>query len=695
MEVKYSLSNAKLSLSFEKKRITSLIINNREYVTGEVPFFAIKIRDKKGEHQIIDAFDFDFVSYKDHVAKYTYQGFEAKLTVKQVSVNGLSWRINVTNNTNLLIEQVELMSVGLPNKLVDEGGEGQILIPYNEGALIPNLKRRMESFFSYEEPDYPSYGKNFVFPNMICSQFIAYLLDDCGLYFGMHDESRTTKHIDFRYCGEALKIQLRTFTNTNYGEDYSSPFDSILQVFNGDAYEACDIYRNWFYKHLPNGLKKIEDNYALPYWYHESPLIVSYPVRGESDRDTKMLPNSGFYPYLNVLDELKNISNKTNSKVMALLMQYESTAPWAPPYVWPPIGGEEMFSEFISTCHQNNILVGLYASGLGWTNKSFRDSNYHKEDEFERDNLKEIMCTNTDGFMKSTVVDDIRFGYDLCPACEKSKSLLVNEANKVFAHHVDYMQLLDQNHGGCSYFCYSDKHGHVPAPGQWQQVETNKLLDSIDRCGALLGAESGASEPMISNLLFSDNRFILNYFIGKPFPLYSYIYHEFVNNFMGNQVSMQLKKTDISYTYRTAYSFICGDMLTVVLNNNYDIVDAWGQSPTVDKDITLKFINTLNDYRRKFIDYLHFGKVVKPIEFDCNDINIEHNYGFFIKEKTLLTSAFANNGNKYQFVVNYTKEPQTIRFNKERTIYLDSDLKQKIKIEEYNIPPLSVICFKI
>lgn len=73
------------------------------------------------------------------------------------------------------------------------------------------------------------------------------------------------------------------------------------------------------------------------------------------------------YPYKNAIPYLKEIADKTQSKVMSLLMHWEGTAPWAPPYMWSPYGGEQQFEEYKKELHELDMLLGLYCSGMGWT----------------------------------------------------------------------------------------------------------------------------------------------------------------------------------------------------------------------------------------------------------------------------------------------------------------------------------------
>ena len=83
---------------------------------------------------------------------------------------------------------------------------------------------------------------------------MAYVADGKGIYLGMHDAERTTKHIDFCYHEESIKLQMRVFCNANYGEDYQMPFDCVTTFFAGEWQDACELYRTWFYENLPDGL---------------------------------------------------------------------------------------------------------------------------------------------------------------------------------------------------------------------------------------------------------------------------------------------------------------------------------------------------------------------------------------------------------------------------------------------------------
>ncbi len=693
MNKTFKLGLGNIVFEFSKAAITSICFNNKvELIEKPLPFFSIKLRRRDASSYFVDASKFNYV--KSNGKNHYFDNHDLSVCLfLDASKNKLISRISVTNKTDLLIEQVELLSFGLCPRLKDENnGIGEIYIPYNEGVKVTNLERRLKSPFTYYDVDYPSLGKFFVFPNMISSQFISYHRGKCGLYLGMHDKRRNIKHIDFNKVDDALKLQMRTFTNTDFGQDYTMDFDCVIELYSGSCYEAFDIYRNWFYKNKPANLVSIKENKTLPSWYKESPVVVTYPIRGKNDSDKEMKPN-GMYPYMDGLKHLKEIKEKTDSKILNLLMHYEGTAPWAPPYYFNPFGGLNEFNEYVSAIHDNGMLIGLYASGFGYTLKSFR-GNCNNEKEYYDKHLSDIMCANTNGELKSTIVSDIRYGLDMCPSEQRTKDIIKAETEKMLSSNIDYFQILDQNHGGCAYLCYSTKHKHCPAPGSWEVEETISTLEGINKSKSLFGCESAAGEPFIPYLLFSDNRFILNYYIGEPFPIYSYLYHEFVNNFQGNQICMTLENKPYSYTYRLAYSFICGDMFTIVLNGDGEVSDAWCKSDVVDKDKALSFIKTLNRWRVDQKEFLCEGKADKPLSIKVDKLAIKHEDNHEFRFDAVLTSSFTNGKEIASFLVNYDLEPHRVNFDSFVKIYLDSKCNSCVRDSSIIIPPLTVYMVK-
>ena len=658
------LNNFSLDVDFILGSISALIINGKNRISGQSNLFRVCLRDREGKSIILTPHDAKSCELTEFGAKYSE--FQENITVDVLlnNENGeAAWRITVTpSNDNYFVEWVEFPSISLPH-LIDNntsGTGGKILLPYNEGALISDMDYREGGYFGFKESKYPSMGSYAVFPNMICSQMLAYLWSDAGLYMGAHDKKRGVKDLDFYRCENGVTLRFKIFCGVDFGDSFNMDYPIIFSVVGGKWEAAAERYRKWFKENLPKKVKLISENKKLPNWYSDSPLVIAYPVRGKHDTD-EMKPNK-LYPYTNAMPILAHIKNTCDAKLLVLLMHWEGTAPWAPPYVWPPYGGVENFNKFKDMLHDNGDLLGVYCSGFGYTVQSNLISSYSKKYEYENQNLRRGMCADTDGYVKiSKICTAQRSGYDICPASEVGKKLLNEAYEELFKNGIDYAQILDQNHGGGQYFCYSREHGHPPAPGAWMTDNMQKLLSEWnDKApNMLLGCESAASEPFIGNLGFSDNRFELNYHIGVPVPLYNYIYHEYLRNFMGNQVACPLsEEDDNNLLYRIAYSFSIGDAMTLVIDENGHIRSWWGQLFTNhvpnQNNILLLVKNLTAFYNKQAKQYLYNGRMIEQPQVSCENLifDTDGSDHKVVLPKILSTAWEADDGSKALILVN-------------------------------------------
>lgn len=692
-------NNINLAFDNEKGILDSLIENGREYIKEKTDIFKLACRDKAGRQKIFlsgemnsDCSESDEKSFR---CSYSLSGITVKVSC-DIS-DGVNWGIDIQTPEDLVCEWVNYPQIAVDNDFADRGGRSKILWGFNEGVVVDNIEHR-ESSFGYKEPAYPSEGIMGIYPAIVETQFMAYYSDKGGLYFAAHDRNDYLKGIDFYRYNDAIMLQFRHYGGVDFGEEYHMNYPMVMKFFEGDWHTAAQIYRDWFNKEEKKGFIPIKENKKLPKWYGESPVVVTYPVRGIHDTDV-MEPNR-MYPYINAMPHIERLEKELDSKIMVILMHWEGSAPWAPPYVWPPFGGEEELKKFIDALHERDDVIGVYCSGMGWTEQSNLIEEYNKKKEYDELGLEKVMCKSPEQTLPySKICTDQRRGYDMCPTQEFTVDVLKTEVKNMASAGIDYIQLLDQNHGGTSYFCYSREHGHPPVPGKWQTDAVKKLLEEVSKNtdgNILLGCESAAAESYIPYLLFSDNRYNLNYSIGEPVPAYAYIFHRYLNNFMGNQVCTVFdnNKSPENILIRIAYSFTAGDMLTLVLNQDGDISWSWGiRTQDIPEQTAVKsLVRNLNYWRRGYgKKYLHTGEMQKPYKVICGSNMVSTNKGYDIPVDEIMTSAWkADDGKTGQFLVNYGKneiecgvELPMRRFNictndSERTVIDGGSCKVKI-----------------
>ena len=686
----FTLKSNRSSISFnnENGNIVSLKYGAKEFIGGETPLFDIKLLDKSGDAHILSSEDFTLTDTRLENAEIslTFEKEDMRVIANAKVGEQITFGITVSALDGFVTEWVNYPGIAVPDSLSDKGGDAKILWGFNEGSLIESMEVRQKSWFCYKEIEYPSIGLHSLFPGCIETQFMAYYDGEAGIYTASHDNECNLKGIDFYHRGGGIALSFKHFTGSDFGCAYTLPYPQVVQFFEGNWQDACEIYRAWFEENHASDFVKIKDNPHIPRWYKESPVIITYPVRGKFDTDV-MTPNK-LFPYINVMPHVERFEKELGSKVMILLMHWEGTAPWAPPIVWPPYGGEEKLRELIDALHERGDVLGVYCSGLGWTINSKLD-DYNTEKLFEEKGLSKEMCLSPKGELPySKICTSQRTGYDMCPVRDFTKSTVKGEVQAMASAGIDYVQLMDQNHGGTSYLCYSREHGHPPVPGFWQVKAVKELLseakEGYDKL--LLGCESAAGESYIPQLGFSDNRFELTYAHGKPVPVYSYIYHQYVNNFMGNQVCADsfIVPSDFpeSYYERLAYGFCAGDLLTLIINEDGEIDRSWGKNRSIDftpdQSATLKFVATLNYFRRNYPEYLHTGKMVKGLKINGRLIDMPRRNNGVCTVPAVHTAAYeSDDGSVAEMLVNWQSVEEIVTAElSEGYILIDSEGKE-------------------
>ena len=684
------LGKTGLSLDFDSRTggLTGILFRGRNFIAaGEKrPLFELNFRDLDGKAERMSSLDFSAPEFLARPGELgiVFDGWAAsqvrvmvKITVGNDS-NESIWSAEVEHGRAGYLEWMEFPRVVVPNNLVATGGDGRIFWPALEGVLIEDLEQREKSHLPYQEIEYPNPGWCGYYPGGAAFQFMAYESGGSVLYFGSHDPKHTTKEIEYRRDVAGVQLIQKVYLDAAAAGKHTLAYPLVLAVLEGDWHAAADRYRNWV--EGVNTAIRITERNDLPSWIEDSPIFVTYPVTGQGHHSGMTSPNE-FFPFVRALPALEKLGQDLDSRLMVLLMHWEGTAPWAPPYVWPPLGGEAGLKEFGSRLHARNHLLGLYCSGTAWTNTADTgDGKYNRTAELERDNLIRHMCRGPQGEYSCKICngEGIRLGYDICVATNFAHDVMVGEAVKIASAGVDYIQLFDQNLGGAAYQCHDETHGHPAGPGAWGPQAMLRLLAHV-RSGlkqsgnpnTVLGCEAAAAEPFLQDLPINDLRFHMGYCMGKPVPAYSYLFHEYGCNFMGNQVEALVpideKSSPWNLAFRLAHSFIAGDLLTVVLKDHGEIHWSWCTKWEVaapPQKLHLDFIKHLNAWRRGAgKPYLYGGRMLTPRKFEgAEPVSLVLRWGRPLPVLGVMTSRWKSpQGNEAHFLVNFLDHPQRIR----------------------------------
>ncbi len=671
--------------------------------------FEIVFLDKNGDVLNVSADSLSKTSTKDNSLVFKDTGVfdgEVYIYIEEKNKKSLSLKIDVVNNSNYIIESIKFPIVELPCKLKEDGGDSSLFWPSMEGTLIEKADN------SYYTDAAEKFGGGYtgLTPGPSAMQFMALYSDKSGIYYAAHDENSNVKDFEY-YFNDDNTVRFECKHYVGGVQSYKMPFDMVIREFEGDWQDAAEIYRTWLYSSNMSLPEKLVNRTDLPKWLFDSPITLIYPVRGRTDKDCDedMIPNC-YYPYSNILPYVDELSEKLESRIMPLIMHWEGSAPWSNPYIWPPFGDKEDFDKTVRVLHEKGHFVGLYASGIGFTTKSVKDSKYENVDAYLKEGWDVCACRDRkNNEIIVTELDFVREGYEACSYCEKTKSTTINEALKIAEADIDYFQAFDQNLGGMPHFCWSKEHGHSPAPGKWMSDSMEELFTDMNKAikdagkEMLFGCELAAAEPMIKHLPFNDIRWFTALRQGRPVPAYSYIYHEYTNNFMGNQNGLEsmidFHAAPDNLLYRAVYAFLAGDTFSLTLGDSGNVTWGWN-APFFDDfpetEHLFKFMKMANKWRNSFArKYLCFGKVLKTKPADCEkSISFVTLDGRTLEDATVLNRRFeASDGTVAEFFVNRTFTMQKLKLKLEENAKLYRTPEEYTSlIDEVILNPGEICC---
>jgi len=572
--------------------------------------------------------------------------------------------------------------------------ERTLFWPYVDGIEVTDITRRNSPYRPVSFRDRNWSGIYSLYPSYCQMQFLAAYKNGKGVYFSAVDDCHALKQVDWDRIGDDMvRLSMLTFCGDLDKDGAWRPkFHYSLRSYEGGWMEACEIYRDWVYT-LPDFQKKPN----RPKWMYDSPVSLIYPVRGEGldNLPRNMKPNR-YFPYINAMSAVEKYGKLLDSRIMALLMHWEGTAPWAPPYVWPPYGGEAVLAKFRDALHARGDLLGVYCSGTAWTQVSCIVPSYSQEQRFESEHLGRHMVRGPKGEITAGCCngpDAQRFGYEMCLADDWSARTVADEIAKMSRFGIDYCQFFDQNNGGGWHLCYAKDHGHPPIPGAWE-VDTmvslqKKVAASAARDGMLLGCEASAATPYIPQLFYNDARFTWAFWrsgIGGARPVHgsAFVFHEWSCNFSGNMCASY----DIDPFYRWSYAFHNGDMLSLVLGSNNGLAVGWGRSWDEDfpeQGALVSLVRRFNALRKKHPSFLLEGKMIKPFmkcESRCTKLVVNKRTSAYSPDVSDVLASFWENvkGERIGFVTNWRREPSELAIT-----YADG------RVETRTIAPLETI----
>ena len=625
-----------LAFSFDSAgRLASLSCFGLERAApAPCPLFLAQMRDDIGNPVNVSGADFDRVETEPLAdglrlrfrACRKVRGVEATVEVRRADAREIRWRARVDPGTpRARTEWIDFPRV----RLRHEPG-GRLLLPVSEGTLLDDpAVRGKPGVVRPCYAEYPLGGMSGFYPGPAPAPVEAYWRDGRGVCVFCADPANGPKTVDAWSDGDdAFRTLLQQFT----GGRPEAPGEVRFVAFEGDWQDAAALYRDWMEANDPTLPRRLSEG-RLPPWMARAPVVVAYPVKGRG-LDLGALEPNEYFPYENALPALDRLRAEWGAPLLALLMHWEGTAPWAPPYLWPPFGGEAALRAFAEALHRRGDALGLYGSGIGWTQRSLVDPSYDRRERFEREGVGREICIGPRGERWARVCNGLewgqRLGYELCAARGFTRRTVEAEVGAAAAAGVDYLQYFDQNQGGSAPLCFSRGHGHPDLPGAWHTEAMRGLLGAAAEAAGstVLGCENAVAEPYLEVCRLNDSRSHLAWACGGvPVPLHSFLFHEYASGFSGNAVglfrSIDFDRSPGFVRWHLAWHFVAGNLPTVVLKDGGAIHWCWTQDwavPPPAQAPLLRFVGALARLRRgAAAPFLVAGRMERAPRVECEE----------------------------------------------------------------------------
>jgi hypothetical protein len=138
------------------------------------------------------------------------------------------------------------------------------------------------------------FGENYhtegaYYPYYVNMQFWALYSSETGrgVYLGTRDPTPNMSHVLVRNTASEITWSVSHFppNMSIAAEDYAQPYDAVVGPFQGDWYDACQMYRAWALRQTWCRKGPLATRADIPLWYKETPLHF-YTQLGDSATGT-------------------------------------------------------------------------------------------------------------------------------------------------------------------------------------------------------------------------------------------------------------------------------------------------------------------------------------------------------------------------------------------------------------------------
>jgi hypothetical protein len=569
----------------------------------------------------------------------------------------ISWRGSST-------KEFQIENIVFPEATMPLLASSSIFLPIMQGVVLHDIKNHI---FNDKAPDLL---RETPFQQM---QFCACYSDCESFYFEYRDTEFYQKKFQFTKTSDHKNVVFRGSYPLPLDSKSSlageMPYSLGIGKFNGEWFEACQIYRRWAlqqsWANCPKPASQIRD-IAMWIWNRGNAEDVVPPVQ-------KLCEDTGLPFALDWYWWHKN--------------GYDTSYP----DYWPPREGIKTFRENIRKLNSQGIYTQVYTNGMVWDmeSKSWEESGY-----------KETIKLR-DGTYKAYQFNSFT-GNRLAWVCGEALNVFEQETKNIAKHLAAsdikglYLDMIGCESTDC---CYNPDHKHAPGGGNYQVKGFRRMLKEIrkENPGLQLSTEYGSEAYMdlfdtVIDLCPSMERLGMTA-PSEYVPAFNAVYHDKIAIFGNYALPDSIPPVDSKWPAGAAWKQekkwheLYPDQFSLEIARTL----IWGYQPTVAnlrkehiaskefKEIYNFIVRTAQFYysNRKFLfdgEMLSFGKLAcntSPIKFLSRFIfTKEGKEETFTKTFPVLLHSIwrAPDGDIGLILANYTNTLQEFKFTSKETV---------------------------
>lgn len=444
----------------------------------------------------------------------------------------LTCRIHVVNRTPLSLFSVRFPALRLKPQLGPSSADDRLLLPKCDGLLVVA-----------PQSQYPKGRYDLLqYPGNASLQLLAFYDGSAGIYGAALDSAGYRKQVGFNRDQAGIGMLFLHYPAVKANTNFDLPYPVSVGVFHGDWQTAAGIYKRWAATQTWCSTM-FSDRSDIPDWL-KSPFF-SYQMNLRGD-----LPEGGVGSRVALVPEIMHgYAQRLEAPVTAILHSWEKLGAWVTPDYFPPLGGDEAFSEMNARLLAQGDRSMVFLSGLRWTLRRTRPDPLSEADHddtvrFAREG-EPYAIVGEDGRVQriGQPSDDVGEYAQICPYTPYARKMLTEAAVRLAELGVTAVQV-DQIVGGGLPPCYSATHGHPVGGGNWMYEALRDLFQAVRAEGRTRNAEfvlsvEGPGEvymPYLDTYHARDSaegRWPRDVPGSVGVPLFTHVYHEYLPGYGG------------------------------------------------------------------------------------------------------------------------------------------------------------------